>query len=219
MVTASTSTRKLVGNLGNLREAIWWKRLTLKRLGDFIQSFALDQLSEPLLLIWSGGEILIKLSYNPMTKQHPITAIHLALLDIQNNLTYIEKELPLLKIDSAEAENIKAVTSHYFTSLFDAMEQLVMLGQDHAVFIIDPLLQELSDAMLPNERIKVIQDILDRYNTELKRITDSIIARRDSIDTAGDYGSLLVLMTESVGNILHLTRAINEAFTSLQTNQ
>lgn len=154
-----------------------------------------------------------------MTTQHPITAIYLALLDIQNNLTYIDKELPVLNIDSKEADGIKAVTSHYFTSLYDAMEQLVMLGQEHAVFIIDPLLQELSDALLPDERIKVIQSILERYNTELKRITDSIIARRDSINLTGDYGSLLVLMTESVGNILHLTRAINESFTSLQTNQ
>ncbi|MBY0538411.1 hypothetical protein K2P47_03360 [Patescibacteria group bacterium] len=154
-----------------------------------------------------------------MTQQHPITAIHLALLDIQHNLTYIDKELSVLKIDSAEADGIKAVTSHYFTSLYDAMEQLVMLGQEHAVFIIDPLLQELSDALPPDERIKVIQSILDRYNTELKRITDSIIARRDSIDVTGDNASLLVLMTESVGNILHLTHAINEAFTSLQTNQ
>jgi hypothetical protein len=188
-------------------------------LGDFIQSFALDQLSEPLLLFWSGGEILIKLSYNPMTQQHPISAIHLALLDIQHNLTYIDKELPVLKINSTEADSIKAVTSHYFTSLYDAMEQLAMLGQEHAVFIIDPLLQELSDALPPEERISMIQGILDRYNTELKRITDSIIARRDSIDVTGDYGSLLVLMTESVGNILHLTRAINESFTSLQTNQ
>jgi hypothetical protein len=188
-------------------------------LGDFIQSFVLDQLSEPLLLFWSGGEILIKLSYNPMTKQHPISTIHLALLDIQNNLTYIEKELPLLKIDSAEAESIKAVTSHYFTSLYDAMEQLVMLGQEENVFIIDPLLQELSDALLPAERIKVIQSILDRYNTGLKRITDSIIARRDSIEVTDDTVSLLVLMTESVGNILYLTRAIEEAFTSLKTNQ
>jgi hypothetical protein len=154
-----------------------------------------------------------------MTNQNPITTIHLALLDIQNNLTYIEKELTLLKIDSAEAESIKAVTSHYFTSLFDAMEQLVMLGQEHAVFIIDPLLHELTDALLPDERIKVIQGILDRYNTELKRITDSIIARRDSIEATDDTVSLLVLMTESVGNILHLTRAINEAFTPLTTNR
>ncbi len=165
------------------------------------------------------GKYLLKLSYNPMTIQHPIPAIHLALLDIQHNLTYIEKELTVLKFDSAEADSIKAVTSHYSTSLYDAMEQLVMLGQEHAIFIIDPLLQELSDAMSPDDRIKVIQSILDRYNTELKRITDSIIARRDSIDVTGDYASLLVLMTESVGNILHLTRAINEAFTSLQTKQ
>lgn len=154
-----------------------------------------------------------------MTQQHPITAIHLALLDIQHNLTYIDMELSVLKIDSAETDGIKAVTSHYFTSLYDAMEQLIMLGQEHAVFIIDPLLQELSDALLPEQRIKIIQSILDRYNTELKRITDSIIARRDSIDVTGDHASLLVLMTESVGNILHLTHAINEAFTSLQTNQ
>jgi hypothetical protein len=188
-------------------------------LGDFIQSFALDQLSEPLFIMVLEGKYLLKLSYNPMTTQHPITAIHLALLDIQNNLTYIDKELLALKINIAEADSIKAVTSHYFTSLYDAMEQLVMLGQDHAVFIIDPLLQELSDALLPDERITEIQGILERYNTELKRITDSIIARRDSIDVTGDYGSLLVLMTESVGNILHLTHAINEAFTSLQTNQ
>lgn len=154
-----------------------------------------------------------------MTTQHPITAIHLALLDIQHNLTYIDKELAVLSISNKEADGIKAVTSHYFTSLYDAMEQLIMLGQEHSVFIIDPLLQELSDALLPEQRIKVIQSILDRYNTELKRITDSIIARRDSIEVSGDHASLLVLMTESVGNILHLTRAINEAFTSLQTNQ
>lgn len=191
----------------------------LKRLGDFIQSFELDQLSEPLLLFWSGGEILIKLSYNPMTKQHPISNIHLALLDIQNNLTYIDKELLVLKIGSEEVENIKVITSHYVTSLYDAMEQLVMLGHEYAVFIIDPVLHELSDALLPEDRIKVIQGILDRYNTELKRITDSIIARRDSIDVTGDNGSLLVLMTESVGNILYLTQAINKAFNSLKTNK
>lgn len=154
-----------------------------------------------------------------MTQQHPITALHLALLDIQHNLTYIDKELPVLKINSTEAESIKTVTSQYFTSLYDAMEQLVMLGQEHAVFIIDPLLQELSDTLLHDERIVVIQGILERYNTELKRITDSVIARRDSIDVTGNHGSLLVLMTESVGNILHLTRAINEAFTSLTTNK
>ena len=154
-----------------------------------------------------------------MTTQHPITAIHLALLDIQHNLTYIDKELPVLKIESTETDSIKAVTSHYFTSLYDALEQLAMLGQEYAVFIIDPLLQELSDGMLPDERIKVIQGILDRYNTELKRITDSMIAYRDNINVTGDNASSLVLMTESVSNILHLTRAINEAFTSLSTNQ
>lgn len=154
-----------------------------------------------------------------MTTQHPTSTIHLALLDIQRNLTYINKELSVLKIESAVADSIKAVTSHYFTSLYDAMEQLAMLGNEHAVFIIDPLLQELSDALLPDERIKVIQSILKRYNTELKSITNLIIARRDSRDVAGDHASLLVLMTESVGNILHLTRAINEAFTSLTTNK
>lgn len=142
----------------------------------------------------------------------------MALLNIQNNLQYIEKELPALQIDDADRISIKHITSPYFVALFDCQEELATLSQRHTVFVIDPLLNKLSDSKTEAGLIITILTTLQKHNALLTQCTDGLIARNAKIEEDHEFTSLVVLMTESVGNILHLTRFVTDTLTTLNTN-
>lgn len=153
-----------------------------------------------------------------MNQTHPIEVSNLALLDIQNNLTYIDSHLEELTVDETDKQSIKAVTSPYLAALYDCLEELMALGKERDVFIIDPVLQDLTDIKTEQERIAYILDTIASHNQLLKNITDSLIARRSDHADDRDAVSLIVLMTESVGNILRLSSIVNEQLTLLSNS-
>ncbi len=154
-----------------------------------------------------------------MTKQHPITEVLLALLNIQNNLSYIDKELDVLKIDEADRTSIKQIISRYFAILYDCQEELVALRQNDGVITIDPLLNEITDDKTQADRATLILNTLHQHNALLTHYTDSLIIKRDKIASDTEYGAFMVLMTESVGNILYLSHVVSASLTPLTTNK
>lgn len=141
----------------------------------------------------------------------------MALLNIQNNLSYIEKELDVLKLEETEKETIKSITTPYFVAMYGCQEEFAALGREYGMYSVDPTLHELKDEKSPQEREAMILSTITEHNARLTNYTDGLVSNRASIGEDKELGSLLVLMTESVGNILQLTRDIKAGLTTLTT--
>ncbi len=138
------------------------------------------------------------------------------LLNIQNNLSFIEKESDNLAITDEEKLRIRTFADPYIVDLYDALSEWAKIGESFGVITIDPLLEERTNILSNTERITIIKNILNTHNQSLVTYTDALIAKSDTIKLSTEMTGLMVLVTESVGNILRLTKDINEALTNTQ---
>lgn len=138
------------------------------------------------------------------------------LLNVQNNLSFIEKELDNLGITEEEKLRIRAIADPYIVEIYDALSEWAKIGESFGVITIDPLLEERTDTLSNTERVTIIKNILSTNNQSLVTYTDALIAKSDTITLNTEMTGLMVLVTESAGNILRLTKDINEALTNKQ---
>lgn len=142
------------------------------------------------------------------------TEVTLMLLNIQNNLIYVDTELNNLGITEEEKMLIRSITDPYIVALYDAQSEWAKIGESSGIITIDPILEERTDTLSESERIDVIKGILNTHNQALITYTDALITRRDTIASDTEMTGLMVLVTESAGNILRLTKQVMESITN-----
>lgn len=142
------------------------------------------------------------------------TQITMLFLEIQNNLTYINTELNNLGITDEEKKHTQSIIDPYIVALYDVQSEWAKVGESEGIITIDPMLEERTDALSDGERIGLIKNTLNLHNQSLMTYTDALIARHDTIASDTEMTGLMILVTESVGNILRLTKSINESITN-----
>jgi len=119
--------------------------------------------------------------------------------DINDNLIYVDKELPGLNLPKDVRESIQKLIDRFQSKIFDLRNMLSIIYRFEGAIIIDPLIEETED-MSEEEATRKFLLILTQENDKLCELTDRINEIKSEEDS--DIGSLKILLNESSGNIL-----------------
>lgn len=121
--------------------------------------------------------------------------------EINNNLSYINKELPKLDLPDDMENTVQKAIDRFMSKTFDLRNMFSVICASQGVILMDPLLEEIEDVS-PAEAIQKFLVIMNEENEKLCEVTDHIneLENEDYPDIQG----MQVLLSESSGNILLL---------------
>jgi hypothetical protein len=142
----------------------------------------------------------------------PVSALHLALLEIEGNVDFIQENLPGLNVPDAERTYIVGTCREFKSCIFDVRSEIQnladKLGMHPGQALNDPDIQN------PDPRV-TMGFIYDWLMAEVRRLHQTVSSLEKTSKQNTDLARAYLLVAESAVNILQAFQKIKNAIATI----